>query len=103
MPRMVKMCDFMGWGNHLKINGLIKCKPESWSGRGVQHYVIMFVTCQWIATGRWFSPGHPVSPTNKTHQHDIAEILMKVALNTINQTHKHISSSFSEFKSRYYF
>jgi hypothetical protein len=34
-------------------------------------------------TGRWFSP---VSSTNKTDRHDIAEILLKVALNTINQT-----------------
>jgi hypothetical protein len=27
----------------------------------------------------------PVSSTNKTDRHDIAEILLKVALNTINQ------------------
>jgi hypothetical protein len=38
--------------------------------------------CQWLATGRWFSPGTPVSSTNKTDHHDIAEILFKVALNT---------------------
>jgi len=28
----------------------------------------------------------PVSTTNKTDRHDISEILLKVALNTINQT-----------------
>jgi hypothetical protein len=39
--------------------------------------------CQWLATDRWFSPGPPVSSTNKTDRHDIAEILLKVALNTI--------------------
>jgi len=33
--------------------------------------------------GRLFSPGTPVSSTNKTDRHDIAEILLKVALNTI--------------------
>jgi hypothetical protein len=33
--------------------------------------------------GRWFSPGTPVSSTNKTDRHDIVEILLKVALNTI--------------------
>jgi hypothetical protein len=27
-----------------------------------------------------------VSPTNKTDRHDIAEILLKVALNTMKQT-----------------
>jgi len=42
--------------------------------------------CQWLATGRWFSPGPPVSFTNKTDRHDIAEILLKVALNNIKQT-----------------
>jgi hypothetical protein len=45
----------------------------------IQHYMIKF------ATGRWFSPGTPVSSTNKTDLHDITEVLLKVALNTINQ------------------
>jgi hypothetical protein len=30
-----------------------------------------------------FRPGTPVSSTNKTDRHDITEILLKVALNTI--------------------
>ena len=38
-------------------------------------------------TGWRFSPGTPVSSTNKTDHHDIAEILSKVALNTITLTH----------------
>jgi hypothetical protein len=42
--------------------------------------------CQWLATDRWFSPGPLVSSTNKTDSHDITEILLKVALNTIKQT-----------------
>jgi len=33
-----------------------------------------------LAHGRWFSPGTPASPTTKTGRHDIAEILLKVAL-----------------------
>ena len=33
----------------------------------------------------WFSPGTPASSTIKTGRHDIAEILLKVALNTIDQ------------------
>jgi len=37
-------------------------------------------------TGWWFSPGTLVSSINKTGHHDITEILLKVALNTINQT-----------------
>ena len=34
----------------------------------------------------WFSPGNPVSSTNKTNRHVITEILLKVALNTITLT-----------------
>jgi hypothetical protein len=37
---------------------------------------------QLLAHGRWFSPGTPASSTTKTGRHDIAEILLKVALNT---------------------
>jgi hypothetical protein len=42
--------------------------------------------CRWFATGLWFSPGPPFPLTNKTDRHDIAEILLKVALNIIKQT-----------------
>jgi hypothetical protein len=50
----------------------------------MQHYVIKF------ASGRWFSPGTPVSSANKTDHQDIAEILLKVALNTINKPNLYI-------------
>jgi len=40
---------------------------------------------QLLAHGRWFSPGTPASSTTKTGRHDIAEILLKVVLSTINQ------------------
>jgi len=44
-------------------------------------------------TGWWFSPGTPVSSSNKTDRHDIAEILLNLALNplTINITHNYLS------------
>jgi hypothetical protein len=35
---------------------------------------------QLLAHGRWFSPGTPASSITKTGRHDIAEILLKVAL-----------------------
>jgi len=37
-------------------------------------------------TDRWFSLGIPVSSINKTDCHNITEILLKVALNTITLT-----------------
>ena len=36
--------------------------------------------------GWWFSLGTAVSSTNKTDRHDITEIVLKVALNTITLT-----------------
>jgi hypothetical protein len=62
------------------------CEFESWSGQGVQHCDKVY---PWLAIGQWFSPGPPVSSTNKTDCHDIAEMLLKVALHTIKQTNKH--------------
>jgi hypothetical protein len=39
---------------------------------------------QLLTHGRWFSPGTPAFSTTKTGRRDIAEILLKVALNTKN-------------------
>jgi hypothetical protein len=50
----------------------------------IQHYVIKFVSDLRQVSG--FFLGTPVSFTNKTDRQDITEILLKVALNTINQT-----------------
>jgi hypothetical protein len=55
-------------------------KTESLISGSVKTYVY-----QLFAHGRWFSPGTPASSTTKTRRHDIAEILLKVALSTINQ------------------
>jgi hypothetical protein len=54
--------------------------------RGVLDTTLCDIVCQWLATGWWFSLGTPVSSINKTDCHDIAEILLKVALNTITLT-----------------
>jgi hypothetical protein len=40
---------------------------------------------QLLAHGRWLSPDTPASSTTKTGRHDIAEILLKVALTSTNQ------------------
>jgi hypothetical protein len=47
---------------------------------------------QLLAHGRWFSPDTPASSTTKTGRHDIAEILLNVALNAINQIIKSINN-----------
>jgi hypothetical protein len=45
-----------------------------------------------LAHGRWFCSGTPASSTTKTGRHDIAEILLIVALNTKNQSINLISN-----------
>ena len=56
----------------------ISAYHRSW--RGVLDKTLCDKVCQ------WFSPITLVSSTNKTDRHDISEILLKVGLNTINQT-----------------
>jgi hypothetical protein len=58
--------------------------------------------CQGLVAGCWFSPGNPVSSTNKTDHHNITEILLKVALNNITiilMSSDDFLSHFSSFKS----
>jgi hypothetical protein len=59
------------------------CEFESRWWRGVLDTTLCGKVCQRFTTDLWFSPGTPVSSTNKTDCHDITEILLKVALNTI--------------------
>jgi hypothetical protein len=40
------------------------------SRRGILDATLCDKVCQWLATGRWFSPDIPVSSTNKTDRHD---------------------------------
>ena len=54
--------------------------------RDVLNTTLFDKVCQWLATSQWFSQGTPVSSTYKTDSNNITEILLKVALNTINQT-----------------
>jgi len=54
--------------------------------RGVFNATFCDKVCQWLAAGQWFSLGTPVFSTNKTDRHNITEILLKVALNTITVT-----------------
>ena len=57
--------------------------------RGVLDTTLCDKVYQWLAACRWFSSGTPVSLTNKTDSLDIAEILLKVTLNTTILTHHH--------------
>ena len=43
---------------------------------------------QLFANGKWFSPGNPASSTTIAGRHDIAEILLKVAISTKKKQRK---------------
>jgi hypothetical protein len=60
---------------------VVNFNPVHGEVHSIQHYVIKFASD--VRQGRWFSPSTPVSSTNKTDRHDITEILLEVALNTI--------------------
>jgi hypothetical protein len=72
--------NFLG-GNNLTWK-FHQFEPCSWLS--VLDTTLCDKVCQWLATGQWFSLGTLVSSINKTECHDIIEILLKVALNTIN-------------------
>ena len=59
--------------------------------------------CQWFAAGQWFSPGSPVSSTNKTDRHNIVEILLKVAFNFITITPCRVSIYFNSYIKELFF
>ena len=59
------------------------CDFEFCSWRGILNTTLRDKASQRLAAGLWFSPGTPVSSTNKTDRHNITEISLKVALNTI--------------------
>jgi hypothetical protein len=61
--------------------------------RGVLYTTLCDDVCQCLAADRWFSPGTPVFSTNKTDRHDITEILLKVASNTITPHYHNYGTS----------
>ena len=63
---------------------VVSSNPVHGNVYSIQHYVIKFV-CNLRQVGGFFL-GTPVSSTNKTYCHAITELLLKMALNTINQT-----------------
>jgi hypothetical protein len=88
LPRCRRGCDRMvvGFTTIYAINKVVSANPVHGDVYSIQQYVINLVS----ATGRWFSPGTPVSSTNKTDRHDITEILLKVAFNTITLPYPYI-------------
>jgi hypothetical protein len=95
LGRHSRDCMVIGFTTTYAINAYHHwCEFEFRPGRGVQHYMTQFVSD--LRRARWFSLGPPVSSTNKTDHHDIAEILLKVALYTIKQTNKQTEYQISE-------
>jgi hypothetical protein len=67
------------------LSNVVLCEFELRSRPGVLDTTLCDKVNQLLAHGRSFSPGTPASSTTKTDRHDIAEILLKVVLNTKNQ------------------
>ena len=57
---------------------------ESCSWRDVLDTTLCENVRQWLSTARWFSPGTLVFSSNKTDHHNISDIILKVALNSIS-------------------
>jgi hypothetical protein len=78
-PKWSHKCQFLGIFWH----GTYIFKFCIVTSFGVLGTTLCDKVCQWLAAGQWFSFGTPIYSINKTDHHDIIEILLKVALNTI--------------------
>ena len=54
---------------------------------GVLDTTLCDKVCQWLATGLWFSPGTPVSSTNKTECNKYNWNIVESGINTTTLTH----------------
>jgi len=70
---------------HIYTRVFITTKINFRSWRGVLDATLCDIAYQGLAAGQWFFPASPVSFTNKTDTNK-TEILLKIALNTINTT-----------------
>jgi hypothetical protein len=68
------------------------CKLQKKGALDSQPQVIKFTSCLPMVCGSL-----QASSTTKTGRHDISEILLKVALNTKNQSINHIEYSFDHY------
>jgi hypothetical protein len=79
-----KKCSYLKlWGSWI-YNYLMS--PDPVHGEVLVDTTLCDQACQWLTAGQRFSPGTPASFTNKTDSQEIAEILLKVALNTKTTT-----------------
>ena len=78
------------YGKHARTFTVIHGKIIKTPFNSLNHRYHCKCSDQRLAAGRWFAPGIPVSSTNKTDQYDITEILLKVALSTINHTKQNV-------------
>ena len=59
---------------------------RSW--QGVFDTTLYDKACHSLPTGRWFSPGTPVSFSNKTKRHDITDINLPTHSNKVTKCYK---------------
>jgi hypothetical protein len=80
-PTNIRLHLYMTWPVHIRIlaqyNASTFCNQclsplKLWVR--IQFMVRCNKVCQWLATGQWFSPGTPISSTNKIDRHDKTEI-----------------------------
>ena len=61
-------------------------EPRSW--KSVLDTTLYDKVCHSLATGRWYSPGTPVSFSSKTNRHDITDINPPTHSNKVTKRHK---------------
>ena len=83
-------------------NKVVSSNPVYGKVYSLQHYVIKLSVSERLAAGWWFSPGIPVTSTNKNHCRDISEILLKVKL-YINLEGQRLGQLMSSLEKTFFF
>jgi hypothetical protein len=80
----------VGFKTTYVISDVVSSNLDQGEAYSLSHYEEKFVS------DLRFYPDLPVSSTNKTHCHDIIEILLKMALNTIKQKYKQLGNCYEK-------
>ena len=76
LQRSTWLWSYGSWIYNYLCNQCLSPLMSVWISIRARYTTLFDKVCQWLTTGRWFSPDPPVPSTNKADRHDITEIFL---------------------------
>ena len=76
LQRSSWLSSYGSWIYNYLCNKCLSPLMSVWMSIRATRTTLFDKVCQWLVTGRWFSPGPPVSSTNTTDRHNITGVLL---------------------------